>query len=843
MRLIIGGTTLIVSASAYYSYQAVRNLTLESLKRNAFLEVQQGGEDIDRWLATLKAQMETLANTPTVQSLDHEKIESYLRAETARISDLSVLKLTKPKGLSSNSKSVDNSIRNRGYFQPEIAEKTYVSDPIMNDASNVSGIAIATPVWRSVDTTSSPIDVLYSIVKIDRVSQVVESLNYGEHSYALALNLKGQVIVHGTLETPSTSELSTSEKDVMQVLDQNLAAIAQKVANKQQGIELIPIDGTWKYVAYLPLKEANWSVALVIPRENIETQLRPLDSIAIIVTLLATTMITVLWQVQSSEQKQLKKSKLAADRAKETADVANRAKSEFLANMSHELRTPLNGILGYAQILQRDATASIKQKEGINIIYQCASHLLTLINDILDLSKIEARKLELSPTDVHVESFLTTVVEVCRLKAEQKEIAFTDEVLNHLPTAVYADETRLRQVLINLLGNAIKFTDRGGVTFKVGILQDSNGLIDKNITSSIHTLNSNSDTSNSKLQTSNSHPQTWTIRFQIEDTGVGMTPAQLQKIFLPFEQVGDKQRMAEGTGLGLAISQQIVQMMGSELHVESALGKGSKFWFDVDLPESDQWIESCDRAASHRILGYEGERRKILVVDDRWENRAVIINLLEPLGFELKSAENGQAGVDLTTEWRPDLVITDLMMPMMGGLEMTQRLRRLPGFETLTIIASSASVFSFDRQQSYESGCNDFLPKPVQSEELLEQLRRHLQLSWVYETVSDADHPLMSTLKSTIKPSIKSTIQSTAQSTIKPESIETSVWVIPPIEELQTLYSAARIGDIVSIEQEAYRIQQLDPQYLPFVTKLLHLAQAVDEKGILKLVKQYVLPS
>ncbi len=480
--------------------------------------------------------------------------------------------------------------------------------------------------------------------------------------------------------------------------------------------------------------------------------------------------------------------------AKEIADNANNAKSEFLANMSHELRTPLNGILGYAQILMRDRAANPKQKDGIGIIHQCGSHLLTLINDILDLSKIEARKLEFLPKPFHLETFLNGIVEMCRIKAEQKEISFSYEMLNRLPKAVEADEKRLRQVLINLLGNAIKFTDRGGVTFKVGIVAESPEI---DAPAPVPT-------------------QLQKIRFQIEDSGVGMTAAQVEKIFMPFEQVGDKERMAEGTGLGLAISLQIVEIMGSQINVESVPQQGSKFWFDVELPESDEWIEPDRGQSLRQIVGYEGRRQKVLVVDDRWENRSVIINLLAPIGFEMLEAVNGQEGYDTTIATQPDLIITDLVMPVLSGLELVQQLRALPQFQTTAIIASSASVFNFDRQQSQKAGCNDFLPKPVQMDELMEQIRQHLNVQWIYELENIQGQPKDALVR------------------FSPETIA------PPPEELKALYAAAQIGDIDSIEQEANRLMQANSEYHAFTQQILKLVQAMDDEGILKMVQQYL---
>jgi signal transduction histidine kinase/CheY-like chemotaxis protein len=402
--------------------------------------------------------------------------------------------------------------------------------------------------------------------------------------------------------------------------------------------------------------------------------------------------------------------------AKEIADKANQAKSYFLANMSHDLRTPLNGILGYAQVLQRDKNATPKQKDGLNVIYQCGTHLSTLINDILDLAKVEAGKLELAPHNFQLEKMLQGIRDLCRIQAEQKNIGFKLQILNQLPAVVYGDEKRLRQVLINLLGNAIKFTDHGEVKLKVGRMLVSERPLsryDKGVVEpgkqTVHSL-----------------------RFQIEDTGMGMTPEQMEAIFQPFEQVGEISRQAEGTGLGLSISRTLITMMGSEIKVKSDLGEGSLFWFTLDLPIVSDWSEPTD-SIDRIITGYEGAPRTILLVDDRWENRAVVLDLLKPLGFNLVEAEEGQDGLSKAKEHQLDLIITDLAMPVMDGLEMTRSLREWDEFKDIPIIASSAFVFNYDRQQSQEAGCDDFLPKPVQATELFDLLQRHLNLIWLYE--------------------------------------------------------------------------------------------------------------
>ncbi|MBD2437225.1 ATP-binding protein [Nostoc sp. FACHB-110] len=470
--------------------------------------------------------------------------------------------------------------------------------------------------------------------------------------------------------------------------------------------------------------------------------------------------------------------------AKELADTANQAKSEFLANMSHELRTPLNGILGYAQILQRSFKGTPEEQNGIKIIYQCGSHLLMLINDILDIAKIESQKLELYPSNINLQDLILSVYDICKIKAEQKDIALNYKINHNIPSNIYADEKRLRQVLLNILGNAIKFTDYGEVKLIVSVIS-----------------NLDAELVNHK------------IRFQIEDTGVGMSPDQLQKIFLPFEQVGDSSRKAEGTGLGLAISRQIIEMMGSEIKVESIYGQGSKFWFDLDVPKVTNCISPIlnhlDKDHNH-IIRYKGNQKTILVVDDIWDNRAVIVNLLEPVGFYVIEASNGQEGISQAQVYKPDLIITDLEMPEMSGSQMTQFLRQFPEFTETVIIASSASVFNLDRQQSLNAGCNDFLPKPVQVDELFNQLQVYLKIDWVYEDV---------------------------EKDLEPNKYQVNDMIFPPAMELVNLYQAAKSGYVIGIQEEAQRIQNLDIKYTIFTNQILTLLEEFEDEAIVEMIK------
>jgi predicted ATPase/signal transduction histidine kinase/CheY-like chemotaxis protein len=483
--------------------------------------------------------------------------------------------------------------------------------------------------------------------------------------------------------------------------------------------------------------------------------------------------------------------------AEQAAEAANRAKSQFLANMSHELRTPLNGILGYTQILKRDTGLTSQQNSGINIIHQCGEHLLTLINDVLDLSKIEAGKMELYLTEFHLSDFLQGITEICQIRAQQKGISLIYEPLTPLPTYVQADEKRLRQILINLLGNAVKFTEKGGVSFKVDRLETQQSF---------------------SSPIANSQSLTAKFIFQVEDTGIGIGPDELSKIFLPFEQASGSVSQIEGTGLGLAISRQLVEMMGGELKVQSSLGKGSIFWFELELPITETW-EGYQKEPEKVIRGFSGDRRKILVVDDRWENRSVLVNLLAPMGFKLMEATDGQDCVNKALLFQPDCIIIDLVMPVMDGFEAVRRIRKIPALKDVIAIGTSASILSGDPTSIFQAGCNAFLLKPIRAEKLLECLGNHLGLEWIYEEGT--------------------TFSSVGIFTDPPPKIQGQQLIAPPLEEVAVLFDLAMKGELLSIEKRASKLKAIDMRYAPFANQLLELTKNFEEDKLIEFVQQF----
>ncbi len=523
---------------------------------------------------------------------------------------------------------------------------------------------------------------------------------------------------------------------------------------------------------------------------------------------------------------QLEQAKNKAETARETAEiaqkkaeVANQAKSTFLSNMSHELRTPLNGILGYAQILKRDSATSTEQQHGLDVIEQSGNHLLTLIDDVLDLAKVESGTIELYETDFHLPALISSVSEIIRIRVKCKGFEFQLELPSFvaegdqfpswegqgvgkkgseqyetleptpnpsqegnladspqeedqgLPTYVHGDERRLRQILLNLLGNAVKFTDVGNVSLRVSELDELDEL------------------NNSTTQQLNNST---TLRFEIKDTGVGISPEELNTIFDPFRQAGERKSQAKGTGLGLAISRNLVELMGSTLQVESQVGSGSTFWFDIILPVVQDGTER-QHVLTRQIAGMQGEQRTVLVVDDHRDNRAVLVDLLTPLGFQVVEAVDGRDGFAKATDTQPDVIITDLLMPEMDGFELIRRIRQSPDVQKTVIIATSASVYEEDQQRSVAVGSDAFLPKPVQADTLCEQLQQLLDLTWVYAETLQAP--------------------ATKHSLSQP-------MVLPPLEDMQRLYKFTLRGNVKALKKQVAALAESDVTLQPFVTKM-----------------------
>jgi signal transduction histidine kinase len=479
-----------------------------------------------------------------------------------------------------------------------------------------------------------------------------------------------------------------------------------------------------------------------------------------------------------------------AQAARLNAEAASQAKSNFLANMSHELRTPLNAILGYAQILRLERNLPASHLSGLTVIKESGRHLLTLINDILDLAKIEAGKVTLQPTAVHFPTLIESVARMMQLRAWEKGIVFEYQLGANLPSGVEVDEKRLRQVLINLLSNAIKFTPGGTVTLQAYALE----------------------TPEPAALNSRFHAAKSPIRIAISDTGIGIQPDQVSRIFEPFEQLTTDSLTVEGTGLGLPISQRLVQAMGSSIQVESALGKGSVFWFDLLLPVIE--TESPAKPLSlHRPVGYSGVRQIILIIDDEYNTLSLLADFLRLLGFETLTAKNNQKSITQALQLRPNLIFIafDPTLTASNNAPLVTEIRQLGGSSEINIIGILPGQGLYG---TADYGCDGYLTTPIDFDTLTDLLGQCLRLTWLFR-----EGPALAT-----------------QGT--PVSGQVPQLIAPSQDDLNDLYDLAMKGNMPGIAKRAAEIAHQNNESQLFAQLLQKFAKAYDEESVLSLLQQ-----
>ena len=465
--------------------------------------------------------------------------------------------------------------------------------------------------------------------------------------------------------------------------------------------------------------------------------------------------------------------------AKNRAEVASQAKSAFLSSMSHELRTPLNAVLGYVQILKRNDNLTQTQRQQLEIVRSSGEHLLSLINDVLDMGKIEAQKMELEELAFDISALLAQVFQIGKVKAEEKDLLFLYQELTPLPPFVRGDQRKLKQILLNLISNAVKYTHRGSVTIRASYRATDGTFV-----------------------------------CEVEDTGIGIAPDKLEKIFEPFVQLVEPGQGREGTGLGLSITKRLVDLMRGSVIVESERGKGSRFKLQVPL-QSVTTGGTRAVAPGQTIVGYRGGRRRILVVDDNRANASMLVALLEPLGFEMETAQDGREALVKARERRPDLVVLDLVMPEMDGLETVLEMRRLDGLRGTVVIGTSATVTESSRKDQFIEACDDFVAKPVPLDLLQEKIAAHLQLEWETRSLSAASEEALAEAQK-----------------------REGALLTPPLEELAALHALALKGDMQGIRNWAAELEGRDGRYSGFTELLRDMAGRFKAKAILALVEE-----
>ena len=586
------------------------------------------------------------------------------------------------------------------------------------------------------------------------ISTQVGKLRFGQTGYAFIVDNRGKLIAHPTLQLLSGTQLEdfSSEPPVQKFLlnqtghlnfknsEGNWVSYTTRLANgwgviviQQQreflkserqfeslvlAIAVITVAGvsfvTWLVATHLlgPIEGLTQeAIAIAKGQLNRKVKLDRKDELGILAKAF-NHMAAQLKRSFRNLEERIEKRTFELKQALIDAEKANQVKNRFLASISHELRTPLNSILGYTGMLLREPNLEPDRVLNLRIIKQSSSHLLTLINDILDFSQTQTTQIELYPDDLNFPAFLEEIIGIVEMWSREKELFFEAKIDNNIATGIKADVKRLRQVLLNLLGNAVKFTYSGKVTLKVKVIDE--------------------------FCSKQTNVFKQVIRFEVLDTGVGISREEINRVFQPFERVNEKEKRYKGTGLGLSISKELVELMGSRIEVNSKIGEGSIFAFNAtfELVKLEVENELEEETIVIKRVGYKGPIRKILIVDDRSVNRSLLVRMLEPLGFKLIEASHGQEGFDLACKNIPDLVLTDLLMPIKSGLMMVLELREMPKFQDTPIIALSASNQEMMERKSDSVGCNAFLQKPFEEDRLLAYIELFLNVEWIYQEVS-----------------------------------------------------------------------------------------------------------
>ena len=739
VTVLLGTVPPMLVAFFFAIYHADLKLHQDARENMAF-KAEILANTVSWWNQMNVSTLKQLSQQSDILSMDSERQKLALKNLVQSNPNLYLASTTNLDGLnvarSDGNKPVNYA--DRPWFLGAKAGKDITYQTLISRTIRKPAVCLGTPIRQAASEIAG---VAMLCTELSALAKQIGQLQFGQTGYAFLVDQTGNILAHPNSAMLSGKRLENLSQypPITNILEGRSGFFSFK---NEQGID---------WVSYGLSLENGWKVAIIQEKAEFlknETELH--NVIYVIIAVTVTTVIVLTWllanhlirpisqlttaataiangrlnrkveierrdelgilatsfnqmanRLQNSFTKleqRVRKRTAELNTAKEVAENANQTKDQFLARISHELRSPLNTIITYGTILQEKSDSKPNLVKGLRVIRESGIYLLNLIEDILDFSKLKVSKIELNPNYIDWQSFLDGIVGMVEIRAREKQLHFDCETVGNVETSIWADEKRLRQVLLNLLNNAIKFTDRGQVTLRISVLKETGEAI------------SNSPYPQQKL------------RFEIIDTGIGISPQNLERIFQPFEQVSLSERQADGMGLGLAISKQIVEMMGSHLKVKSQLGMGSSFWFDINLSVAQILPEVEDNGTIKALSPYT-RKNKILIVDDKEENHLALNNILQPLGFRIVSVYHGLQALEIAPSWQPDLILLDLYMPVKTGFTLIPELRKIPQFETIPIVIISACSYEVVEKTSQHLDCDGFLIKPVDEHELLTLLK------------------------------------------------------------------------------------------------------------------------
>ena len=727
--LVLSGIIPLVLMAIFYATEiASKKITAEA-EANLKLQSKLLAENVQAWnesnilaLLNLSKQPDIVHPNPTQQKIIlSEIVNTYHHLYLARTINLHGWNIAR------NDKLKPKYYGDRNYFKNAILGKKINYETIISRTNSKPALCISTPTYKQ----DHIIGVTSLCTNLNALAKQVGKLRFGRTGYAFIVDNNGNILAHYNEQLLSGEKLINISEypPVKNILADNLGDFTFEDKNQV------------KWVSYSNRLNNGWSIVIVQEEAEFLNGKTQFQNLALLISFVVVFgVISLTWfvahqlikpisylssaatniaegqlnqKVEIDQEDELGTLALSFNRmatqlqiyfeelkqAREEAIAANLAKDKLIANISHEFRTPLNSVLGYAKILHKDRSLDSEQVHKLNNILRSGTYLLNLINDILDISKSKIGKINLNVTEFEFPNFLNSLIDIVESSAREKRLQLRTE-FNNIPTTIKSDQKRLAQVLLNLLSNAIKFTSSGEIVLKVSNINNINAQLPKK------------------------------LRFEIIDTGTGLSEKEIGKIFNPFEQAGDIKSRYLGTGLGLTISKQLVELMGGKLQVKTKLGKGSNFWFEIVCSQEKFDSKRSIKQRMPIILGYKGKKLKLLVVDDQRENLLLLENILEPLGFIIVTANNGDEMLNIVAQEKPDLICLDLFMPVKTGLTSAKQLQKIPEFSNIPIIIISASSITKEMQDYLN--CEAFLSKPLEEEKLLELLQKYLHLEWIY---------------------------------------------------------------------------------------------------------------